>query len=162
MHNNKILIATILAITLLGCGSSPISEPSYTVGKIEPETLLDKHGQFLDNFRSTHVTPYEQQLIKRWPKDVIFNVYFGTWCHDSEREVPKLLKLLSYNGELKINLIGLDYRKSEPNGRARANKVQFTPTIILTRDGVELGRIVEQPSHSLVEDISQIIKKHSV
>jgi len=162
MPYKKLILSTILTITLLGCGSTPAPGPRFTLGKMESDTLFNNHQQFLNNYQSAQITEAERALVESWPSDIEFNVYFGTWCHDSEREVPKLLKLLSYNKTLTISLIGLDYKKTEPNGGAKANGVQFTPTIIVTRAGKELGRIVEQPAVSLVSDIHQIIKKHSV
>ena len=88
-------------------------------------------------------------------------ILFGTWCHDSEREVPRLLKLLAASGvkEESISLIALDISKEEPEGRAKVLDVRFTPTFIFFSDGIELGQIVEQPSKSLFEDIKLITLK---
>lgn len=162
MPYKNVLLSTILTTMLLGCGSTSAPSPRFTLGKMDNGTLFNNHRQFFNNYQSHEVTKAEKTLVESWPSDIVFNVYFGTWCHDSEREVPKLLKLLAYNKKFTVNLIGLDYKKTEPNGSAKANKVQFTPTIIVTRADEELGRIVEQPAVSLVSDITEIIKKHSV
>jgi thiol-disulfide isomerase/thioredoxin len=74
-------------------------------------------------------------------------VLFGTWCHDSQREIPKLLRMLediNLKPE-KISLIGLDYDKNEPLNRGEMLGVKRTPTIIFYKDEIEIGRIEETP-----------------
>ena len=84
---------------------------------------------------------------------------FGTWCHDSEREVPRLLKILDALGvgDERVTLIALDWDKREPRDRARDAGVKFTPTFIFYLDGSEAGRIVERPEVSLEQDIARIV-----
>lgn len=70
-----------------------------------------------------------------------------------------MLKLLAASGvkEDNISLISLDIRKQEPEGRAKALDVRFTPTFVFFSDGIELGRIIEQPAASLEEDLSALL-----
>ena len=71
-----------------------------------------------------------------------------------------MLKLLAASGvkEENISLISLDIRKEEPEGRAKAFGVRFTPTFIFFSGSIELGRIIEQPAASLEEDLSALLK----
>ena len=50
-----------------------------------------------------------------------------------------------------------DIRKEEPEGRAKALDVRFTPTFIFFSDDVELGRIIERPVQSLQADIAAMV-----
>ena len=126
----------------------------YPLGDISQEELLERHQVFKRNYDAYDVTAGIDGL----PADLKVKILFGTWCHDSEREVPRMLKLLAASGvkEENISLISLDIRKEEPEGRAGALDVRFTPTFIFFIGGTELGRIVEQPSKSLLEDIKLI------
>ena len=126
----------------------------YPLGDISQEELLERHQVFKRNYDAYEVTAGIDGL----PANLTVKILFGTWCHDSEREVPRMLKLLAASGvkEENISLISLDIRKEEPEGRARALDVRFTPTFIFFIGGTELGRIVEQPSKSLLEDIKLI------
>ena len=119
------------------------------VGDITPDELLGAYPSFRGGYEAFAVEPLYL------PRDVSVLMFFGTWCHDSEREVPRLLKLLEAAGlsENNLSLIALDYRKREPNGRAAKFNVRYTPTAIFMRDGEEVGRIVERPNISLHEDI---------
>jgi hypothetical protein len=72
-----------------------------------------------------------------------------------------MLKLLKASGvkQENISLIALDIRKEEPEGRAKALDVRFTPTFIFLTGGTEMGRIVERPNVNLEHDIKAMLGK---
>ena len=119
----------------------------YPIGDISQAELLARHEVFKRNYDAYEVPA----VIDELPADLEVKILFGTWCHDSEREVPRMLKLLSASGvkEANISLISLDIRKEEPEGRAKALDVRFTPTFIFLTGGTEMGRIVERPNVNL-------------
>ena len=126
----------------------------YPLGDISQAELLKRHDVFKRNYDAYEVTAGIDGL----PAGLKVKILFGTWCHDSEREVPRVLKLLAASGvkEESISLIALDISKEEPTGREKVLGVKNTPTFIFFIDGTELGRIVERPSKSLIEDIKLI------
>jgi len=128
----------------------------YPLGDISQAELLERHEVFKRNYDAYEVT----KRIDGLPADLKVKILFGTWCHDSEREVPRMLKLLTASGvkEDNISLISLDIRKEEPEGRAKALDVRFTPTFIFFRSDIELGRIIEQPIKSLQADVEAMVK----
>ena len=122
--------------------------------------MLSAYADFNDNYQQFSLSEAEQNLVADWPKDLTVDVYFGTWCHDSVREVPKLIKILSGNKDIKLSLIALDHQKNDPEDLASVNKVKYTPTIIVYRDTdkkQEIGRIIERPKQSLIADINQFL-----
>ena len=127
----------------------------YPIGDISQAELLERHEVFKRNYDAYEVTAGIDGL----PPGLKVKILFGTWCHDSEREVPRMLKLLAASGvkEDNISLISLDIRKEEPEGRAKAMAVRFTPTFIFFSDDVELGRIIERPVESLQADIAEMV-----
>ena len=126
----------------------------YPLGDISHAELLDRHEVFRRNY-DEYETPAP---VEGLPADLAVQILFGTWCHDSEREVPRMLKLLEASGvkQEKISLIALDIRKEEPQGRAKALGVKYTPTFIFLSRNQELGRIIERPSISLSDDVAAI------
>lgn len=126
----------------------------YPVGDINQAELLERHEVFKRNYDAYRVA----SGIDGLPPDLEVTILFGTWCHDSEREVPRMLKLLAASGvkEESISLIALDIGKKEPEGRAKVLDVRFTPTFIFSIGGMEIGRIVERPSDSLEADLVAI------
>lgn len=114
-------------------------------------------------YKSTYeaYTPKEEALetIKENISDYDITVLMGTWCHDSKRETPKLLKLLdlsNYDMD-KLTLIGVDYRRNTPDNAREKYDVLRVPTIIFYKDGKEVNRFVEHAKQSLEEDIAKIV-----
>ena len=126
----------------------------YPIGDISHAELLERHEVFKRNYDAYEVPAG----INGLPADLEVKILFGTWCHDSEREVPRMLKLLAASGvrEENISLIALNIRKEEPQGRAKALRVDYTPTFIFFSDGKEQTRIVERPTNSLEKDLSAL------
>jgi len=90
-------------------------------------------------------------------------VFMGTWCEDSHRDFPRLMKILeavSYP-ENKLNIIAVNRKKESPTGDESLYNLQKVPTIILKRYGKEVGRIIEMPTTGYIErDLVQILKKN--
>ncbi|NCG05711.1 MAG: thioredoxin [Gammaproteobacteria bacterium] len=145
---------TFLIVTSLSL-ESMADRYRYPLGDISQTELLERHEVFKRNYDAYEVPARVDGL----PADLEVKILFGTWCHDSEREVPRMLKLLAASGvkEENISLISLDIRKEEPEGRAKALDVRFTPTFIFFSGDIELGRIIERPVESLQADIAAMV-----
>ena len=105
-----------------------------------------------------------EALRKMNAADLHFTVYFGTWCGDSRREVPRLLKLFNAMGltEGSVDLVALDRTdealKQSPGGEERGREIYRVPTLIVERDGEEISRLVEHPVLSLERDLLAILE----
>jgi thiol-disulfide isomerase/thioredoxin len=158
--NMKMLFLALLVILSVGCNSIeqelPSSEP-FT-GVISASQLITEYPQFRSVYEQYQPSLAEIAAVKSLSGKSLL-VLFGTWCHDSEREVPRLLKLLDLSGvELKsLSLHGVNYNKQEPTNLHQQYNLRYSPTIILLQDEVELGRIVEKPMASLGEDLAGFI-----
>ena len=86
-------------------------------------------------------------------------LYMGVKCHDSEREVPRLIKILDeinfLDNKLKIYL--LKQNKTSDSGFEKGKNITNTPTIIFYKNSKEINRIVEFPVETLERDIYKII-----
>ena len=124
-------------------------------GSIEIEELFSEYSIFKKGF--DNYVPLELSKLK--DDDINVVVFFGTWCHDSKRELPKALKIFNKIGmnDENIELIAVGLDKKEPQGRAAKLKLMFTPTLIFFRGSQEIGRIIEKPVISLEKDIALII-----
>tara|TARA_Y100000385_G_scaffold19259_1_gene19196 strand:+ start:440 stop:1045 length:606 start_codon:yes stop_codon:yes gene_type:complete len=82
------------------------------------------------------------------PGQYTYEVFLGTWCGDSRREVPRMEKIFSEMGVDMSNvlIVTLDRDKISPNGEQEGKDIRYVPTLIVNKDNQEIGRIVESPS----------------
>ena len=82
------------------------------------------------------------------PGQYTYEVFLGTWCGDSRREVPRIEKIFSEMGIDMSNvlIVTLDRDKISPNGEQEGKDIRYVPTLIVNKDNQEIGRIVESPS----------------
>ena len=89
-------------------------------------------------------------------------VFVGSWCGDSHREFPRLIKILDalkYNTE-KMQIIAVNRKKESPAGEEGLYNISRVPTIIVKKYGKEIGRITEMPETGYLEkDLLNILKK---
>ncbi len=98
-------------------------------------------------------------------KDIRVEAFIGTWCSDSQRELPRFYKIMDFlkMDEKALTVIAVDdhpdRRKTSPQGEEKGKNIEYVPTFIFFRNGVELGRIVESPQSSLEADMTAILSK---
>jgi len=79
-------------------------------------------------------------------KDKIYFIIFGgTWCEDTHFILPKFFKIQEVSDfpENRILLFAIDRHKHAIGNIAQAMNITATPTIIVMKDGKEIGRLVE-------------------
>lgn len=183
-------IITLLAIILIACSACnqkkeqtqevvKTQEESVTEENIEND-LIDDNGDPIIIGKQERAT-LESDPYKKWfdvsykehPLDTItmnsikedlaqtdITVFMGTWCEDSQREVPAFFKALDLAGidASTINLITISEDKLSPEDLLEGRNVEYVPTIIFEKEGNELGRIVEYSIFSIEKDMAKILK----
>jgi thiol-disulfide isomerase/thioredoxin len=93
-------------------------------------------------------------------------VIFGSWCGDSKKEVPRLVKVLDVIGvdTANVNFIGVDRKKKSPRRDILHYKISRVPTVVITytlgEKIIQMGRITEHPKLSFEDEILKIIDSH--
>ena len=151
------LLQIIFFVFLISCSANEKVENKNKQhrGSIEIAELFSEYPVFkkgYDNYISSELSALKYD-------DINIIVFFGTWCHDSKRELPKALKIFNKIGmnDENIELIAVGLDKKEPLGRAAKLNLIYTPTLIFFRGSKEIGRIIEKPVISLEKDIELII-----
>ncbi|MBN8687560.1 MAG: thioredoxin family protein [Chitinophagales bacterium] len=87
-------------------------------------------------------------------------VFIGTWCEDSHFIIPKLYATTDAAGfpDSQITLIGVDRNKTTLGNLTETLQVKNVPTIIVLKNGVETGRIVEYGKYGMFDkELAEII-----
>jgi thiol-disulfide isomerase/thioredoxin len=120
---------------------------------------------FKPNYDSYVVDSFTCNFIRPLLEGKSITIFMGTWCGDSRREVPRLLKMLDCCdfpiNNLRLVMVGNSdslYKKSPKHEEAGKNIVRV-PTIIVEQKGAEIGRIIEFPITSLEKDLLAILQK---
>lgn len=94
-------------------------------------------------------------------------IFMATWCGDSKREVPRMLRLLHLCGvpPTAIEIINVgrgdhDYKQS-PTHEERGKNIHRVPTFVVYQNGKEINRIVEFPVQSLEKDLLNILHREA-
>ena len=157
MRKFAVTLLSIMLVVVSGCVNSQVEKAPMAIGEISQQQLMANHKLFQQSYQASQLSELEITEINRWPKDLHVEVYFGSWCHDSVREVPRFLKIVAQNPALSNRLIALDYAKSEPSGSAKNQDIKYTPTFVVYQNDKEIGRIIERPKVSLTADISAML-----
>lgn len=105
----------------------------------------------------------DAQLVERLraiDAPVTLQVVLATWCGDSRQHVPRLLKsvALANNPNIHVELLGIGPEFLTPMDVITGENITNVPTVIVRRDGQELGRFVETPaSPTIEEDVASIV-----
>ncbi|MDC6472179.1 thioredoxin family protein [Luminiphilus sp.] len=153
-------LSQMFMVVVLFCSKALLADESIqNSGVISKQALFLQHPNFQENFDRYQVLDAAPKI----PDDVSVLIFLGTWCHDSQREVPRMLKILETVGfpQADIKMVTLDFSKNDRLGLAAANEVKFTPTFIFFRQQNEIGRIVEKPATTLENAVSQLLDQHS-
>jgi len=175
------IIIIISFVTIASCSvaknsSSPVLINQKSKDARGNDMLLGKctrdalaQGPFRDwfkpNYDSYVVDSFTCNFIRPLLAGKSITIFMGTWCGDSRREVPRVLKMLDCCGfpmkDLTLVMVSnMDtmYKKSPQHEEAGKNIVRV-PTIIIEQKGAEIGRIIEFPVTSLEKDLLTILRK---
>ena len=122
---------------------------------------------FKPNYDSYIVDSFTCNFIRPLLAGKSITIFMGTWCGDSKREVPRVLKMLDCCNfpakDLTLVMVSNKdslYKKSPQHEEAGKNIVRV-PTIIIEQKGAEIGRIIEFPKTSLEKDMLSILRKEN-
>ncbi|KPM32347.1 Hypothetical protein I595_1999 [Croceitalea dokdonensis DOKDO 023] len=171
MKHSFLLLSTLITMHTAQSQNSqkeviPQQGTAFLLGKISVKDLTrgSYNTWYQSSYESYEVDTATLPYIKKNIKHYELKLFLGTWCGDSKREVPRILKILEqadYPMDL-LEIIALDKRpgnyKKGPNGEEKGWKVTKVPTLVFLKDGQEVNRIVERPLKSLEKDMVAILK----
>lgn len=164
-----LLIVVLVIVSITGFSQSPyevISErPNEKTYKgIISRDILEKDSSFKWYVENKNgYTPNADALegLKKNKDSIHFIAFMGTWCSDSHVIIPKFYSLLDAAGfpQEKVTLIGVDRKKTTYSDLTGALDVKNVPTIIVMKNGKEVGRVVEYGKFGLYDmELGSILK----
>ncbi len=142
------------------------SKPAVLYGTVQQQDLeAPPFGDwFRPNFGAFKPADSIVKAIKQLSlKDITIEIFMGTWCGDSKREVPRFFKLLESISfpQQQAKLIALgggdSLLKQSPQHEEAGKGIFRVPTFIIYKSGKEINRINEYPAFSLEKDLYTIL-----
>ncbi|WP_425234493.1 thioredoxin family protein [Ulvibacterium sp.] len=167
MKTSAFLFFTLFCMALNGQNQeiTPENGKLFLLGKITPNVFEKEPYRewYQKSYQDYGVDETLVHLFSKKLSQYRIQLFLGTWCGDSKREVPRLIKILKKaNFPLEnLEIIALDRRKGwykkSPGGEERGKNIKKVPTILFIKNGKEVNRIVESPVESLEEDMALIL-----
>ena len=151
-------IAALASLCTIAVWVEPVAAQHLT-GKISTEQLYTNAPVFKQNAQNFCPDPMTTEKVRQIGWSLTIMMFLGTWCDDSKREAPKLLKLLEAadNPNISLELYAVDAKLQDGKGLTKKYGVKAVPTIIFFDHGREQGRIIESPKISLEGDFLDIV-----
>jgi len=141
----------------------PKLEKEVLIGKCDREGLKSEvFAEYFNEGYNNYVpdaNTIKQMKKRKKKKGISIVIVMGSWCGDSEEQVPKFYKILDEIGfkESKVELISVDGAKRAGDEDISGLNIQRVPTFFFYKDGREIGKIVETPTSSLEKDMLLIV-----
>ncbi len=122
---------------------------------------------FDDSYNKYTVDMNAAEQLKPLLQNKRMEIFLGSWCGDSRREVPRMLKVLENAGmdTSKVSLIFVDNSKNSykqsPQHEEKDKNIHHVPSFIIYDEQKEVGRIIESPLTTLEKDMLAILQKQS-
>ncbi len=162
----------------MSCGAEkPIVNRQYkdTEGQFEMTGQQIRSAFYHPNYSTWFVEEYESYTpkpesiaeLKKLLKGIKINIFFGSWCSDSQTQLPRFLKILDEAGLNKAyyNMYAVNRKKESFYGEEQGSHILYVPTFIFLNnknvvgETTEINRIIETPvNDTLEEDMVQILK----
>lgn len=159
----KTTLNILLVLFLVIAPSSSVAQNQDIIGATTAEQVREEHPVF--DIYTNRYTPDEAAInyLSSIEDSVQIYVLFGTWCHDSKKQIPAFMKTLEVanNSSISVDYIAVSRKKKEPENIVEKWDLKLTPTFIIYRYGKEVGRIIEEPIEKLEQDLVTILKSES-
>lgn len=123
-------------------------------------------GEVFGPYYEQEYRTYEPSLdaikeLRKLPDDWTVVIVLGSWCSDSQREVPRFYRIFDEAGfkDSQLSMIAVDRNKEAGTIDLEALDIQLVPTFIFYKRGKEIGRIIETPNQSLENDMLMILAR---
>ena len=149
----QLIVCFALMYSLTGSAQTPYTSTingNTTIlnGMITKYALINQAPAFpwyANNLKDYTPDPFIKQAMDSAKKNVQLVIFGGTWCEDTQNILPKFFSLQEQTGfpDDHITFYGVDRNKKTLGNIAAAFGITNVPTIIVMKNGKEVGRVIE-------------------
>ncbi len=141
-----------------GAAASPQAEP---LGPLTQSQIFEACPEWQAAAAAYSPDPASLDALRALSREVTIEVFLGTWCSDSRKHVPALIKVLEMADTplLRAVFIAVPEDRERRAPYFHGLTIEKIPTFVMTVDGREAGRIVEQPKVSVEADLVALLRR---
>ncbi|HET9765727.1 MAG TPA: hypothetical protein VFS60_02695 [Thermoanaerobaculia bacterium] len=135
-------------------------DPEVQLGPLTREQVERLDPRFVESEATAVIDSAAARELAAVAPGAKLEVYLGTWCSDSRREVGRFWRALDEVAEavpFTVEYVGVDRKKVEPAALLAGADVHYVPTFVVSREGVECGRVVEKAPHGIERDLADLL-----
>jgi thiol-disulfide isomerase/thioredoxin len=154
-----LVLLTAVLTTATCFAQEPKAEEGVRVGPVTREQV-EATPEWVQAEVEAKPDPDVAAALSAVPAGAEVEVFLGTWCGDSRREVSRFWKAIDTTGgaaPFLIHYVAVDHAKKEPAAEIAKEDVRYLPTFIVHRDGKEVGRIVETSPNGIEADLLALL-----
>lgn len=149
---------------VLGVASPPTAKPADApplelVGTVTRAEVEKKIPGWHEAREASEPNAEAAKKLAKVATGATVEVYFGTWCGDSRRELPRLWKAMTLAGAtvpFTLRTVAMPRDKSHRRYPEGVTVTQL-PTFIVKRNGKEVGRVVETSPGGIESDLLALL-----
>jgi thiol-disulfide isomerase/thioredoxin len=156
MSTNKLLFiffSCFFSIAATAQTPYTITPDDHTPGQLVYKGIINKYtlmnepsfNWYVYNQSSYNISTEMLNGFEKAKSNFYFILFGGTWCDDTQFILSRFFKLQEKVGiaDSTITFFGVDRNKKTIGNVAEAFQITRVPTIIVMKDGQEVGRLVE-------------------
>lgn len=160
------LLIMLLVSTPLAAQSDdpdePPPEPPTLLGEVERHRIEAAEPEWVEMQVESEVDENAAFELANVAEGGEVEIYLGTWCSDSAREISRLWSALDFAGgedllPFTLRYLAVDRADKRPPELERDLDLRFVPTFIVRRGGEEVGRIVESSPNGIEVDLLSLL-----
>ncbi len=164
------LLVAVVSLVLTSCASSDLGATPDThleslerppiVGVTTQAEILKEMPRWIDDLVRAQPDEAQAQRLAEPVAGAEVVVFFGSWCSDSQRELTRLWRAVEMAGGsfgFPVRYIGVDRTKTEPAGLLDGAEILYVPTLVVMKNGVESGRVIESAPGGIERDLAALL-----
>jgi thiol-disulfide isomerase/thioredoxin len=154
-------IFNVIVLALVSFEAVSQNKDGQLIGEVTSDQILESNRIFKVYVERYEPEPKAVEFIKSMNGNYSIVVFFGSWCRESTKYIPGLVKTfrLVDNDQISIKYIGVDEQKKIPTEFLKLFDIEYIPTVVVLKDSKELGRIVDRPQLPIETELVQILKR---
>ena len=166
---NSFIVSFLVLISCTSTINQEIPSQYYNynilIGEVDWDGLTREpyNEWFTPNYLSYQVDTTSLSSSRGNLEEIKIVAFIGSWCEDSQIQLPQFYKILDYLG-FDLNNLRLEAIDRSEDGLVFSplcieNMVSQSPEFIFFKSGKEIGRISEYPEETLEKDMVKIIEQ---